>query len=310
MTRRSTWYRIGSWLLPLCLAAVSPIGGCGCPPANSTADGSGGGPDGGSDQDGGGGQDTGTVGRDGGGGDNYSGVYTCDGGAIVDEICPPNSQVPPGCQAETVEGSSSLCDELDNDCDGNVDEGCPCTPGDVQRCFLGPPGRRNVGACADGQQLCVMQGEEGGAWGDCTGGISPRGEVCDELDNDCNGCTDEVEGCVNPQGTCPAPGDPRTPDGRPFANYQLRGGDFFTGNNAIGWHWSVVGTPCDRMFQALPGSTATSENGQLSYTLHNPNSREASIDFTLSGDYLVTLVVTLEGGQEFTCVWIVHVRAP
>src|SRR5437867_11268083 len=47
-------------------------------------------------------------------------------------------------------GSAEICDDgLDNDCNGAVDDGCSCTPGQVQPCFLGPPGRRNVGACTD-----------------------------------------------------------------------------------------------------------------------------------------------------------------
>jgi len=311
MSTISTWRRFGAWLLPACLAAVAPIGSCGCPTNNTI----GGGDSGGGGQDAGGGgqdgssQDSGNVGHDGATGYD-GGIYTYDSGQVVEELCPIASQKPAQCQGELVEGSNNLCDGLDNDCDGNIDEGCPCMPGAVQRCFRGPPGHRNIGACSDGQQLCEMQGEAGGTWGACEGGISPRGEVCDDLDNDCNGCSDEVEGCVQPQGTCPAPGDLRTPDGRPFTNYQLRGGDFFPGANAVAWHWNVAGTPCDKMFQALPGSTATAANGQLSFTLHNPDNREASIDFTLSGDYVVTMEVTLNGGDQFSCTWVIHVRAP
>jgi hypothetical protein len=64
------------------------------------------------------------------------------------------------------------------------------------------------------------------------------------------------------------------------------------------------------MFLALPGSAATPENGQLSFTLHNGSRAEAALDFTLSGDYTVSLDVDLATGQRFSCSWIVHVRAP
>src|SRR5688500_16429788 len=219
------------------------------------------------------------------------GVYDYDGGAVEPALCPAESVIATGCVGEIDEGAAMLCNGLDDDCDGRVDESCWCDPGAVQRCFAGPPGRRGHGGCTDGNQTCVSMGEFGGTWGPCVAGISPAAEACDGLDNDCNGCTDEIAGC-RPAGSCPGPGDPRVADGRPFSSYPLRGGDFYTGADATAWRWEVVGTPCDRMFQGLTGSTATSENGQLSYQLHGASSRDASLDFTLSGDYEVTLVVT------------------
>jgi hypothetical protein len=240
------------------------------------------------------------------------GVYEVDagdGGAIVADLCPASAIVPTGCTGPLAsESLAARCNGLDDDCDGEVDEGCACTPGEVQRCFRGPPGRRGVGACQDGTQRCLSAGEFG-LWGPCEGGIAPSAEACDDLDNDCNGCTDEIEGCV-PTGSCPGPGDPRVPDGRPFSTYDLRGGDFYTGTDAASWRWTVSGTPCDRMFLAIPGSTATAENGQLSFRLTGATSRDARLEFKLSGDYTVTLTVTRTDGTTFTCTWIVHVRAP
>ncbi len=242
------------------------------------------------------------------GGLDGSGIYDMDSGHVVADLCPATRLRPTACAGPILEVASGLCDGLDNDCDGDVDEGCPCMPGDVQRCFRGPPGRHGVGACEDGRQLCAVSGEFG-VWGTCEGGITPSPETCDDLDNDCNGCTDEVEGCV-PTGSCPAPGDARIPDGRPFSTYTLRGADFYMSADATAWLWNVTGTPCDQMFLSIAGSTASPTNGQLSFRLDGADRQDASIDFTLSGDYRVTLDVTRSDGTHFTCTWIVHVRAP
>src|SRR4051794_37649503 len=95
---------------------------------------------------------------------------------------------------------------LDDDCNGKVDDGCSCTPGDVRRCFIGPPGKRNVGGCTDGTQTCI--GSEFGVWDDCVGSIGPNPETCDGLDNDCNGCADDQLCCTGGV-MCPAPNDAR-----------------------------------------------------------------------------------------------------
>jgi hypothetical protein len=222
-------------------------------------------------------------------------MYDLDSGTVVvPELCPDSAMIPTGCLVALNEGTHALCNQLDDDCDGNVDEGCGCTPGAVQPCFRGPPGRRGIGACADGTQQCT--GGEFGTWGTCTGGIAPTGETCDGLDNDCNGCTDEIEGCI-PTGTCPGPGDPRVPDAQPFVDYGLHGGDFFSGS-ATAWRWTVTGGPCDTI---LP---------RPSFTLTNTTMENAVFHPTLSGDYTVTMDVTQADGSHFLCTWIVHVLAP
>ena len=73
-----------------------------------------------------------------------------------------------------------VCDGLDNNCNGTVDEGCDCTPGQTRACGL------NVGKCRQGIQTCT-----GGVWGSCDGAINPQPEICDNEDNDCDGSTDE-----------------------------------------------------------------------------------------------------------------------
>lgn len=74
------------------------------------------------------------------------------------------------------------CDGLDNNCNNTIDEICACSPGEIEQC-----GASDMGECSYGQQQCNQDGQ----WSECVRDISPQREVCDELDNDCDGRTDE-----------------------------------------------------------------------------------------------------------------------
>jgi hypothetical protein len=83
--------------------------------------------------------------------------------------------------------AAEKCDGLDNNCNNLTDEGCSCSEGSKQSCGV------NLGVCKNGTQTCTPEM----TWGLCNGGVSSSNEICDSLDNNCNGEIDEGLSCLS-----------------------------------------------------------------------------------------------------------------
>lgn len=106
------------------------------------------------------------------------GIFIPDGGGDVNTDVPMN---PCGTSCGPVE----LCDDfhlgLDDDCDGEADEICSCSAGQVHSCFLGDPSYATSDGCFPGSEKC----SENGQWGPCVGGVHAT-QQC--FKNDLLGC--------------------------------------------------------------------------------------------------------------------------
>ncbi len=107
-----------------------------------------------------------------------TGELTCQNGSEVDT-----------CQEETAAPDDSACDGIDNNCDGQIDEDYTTTP---TTC--------GIGACTSTGELTCQNGSEVDTCQEET--AAPDDSACDDIDNDCDGHTDEDCVCLPSEEVC------------------------------------------------------------------------------------------------------------
>jgi hypothetical protein len=110
------------------------------------------------------------------------GIGACRSGT---KVCAADGVAYGECQGEVLPTAADDCTTPeDENCDGAVNDGCPCEPGSVETCYSGPAGTSEVGICLAGTHTCKADL----TWGVCVDEQLPIAEDCSNaIDEDCDG---------------------------------------------------------------------------------------------------------------------------
>jgi hypothetical protein len=90
---------------------------------------------------------------------------------------------------------------------------------------------------------------------------------------------------------------------QPYTNVSYPGSTYFMGS-ATAWSWKVSGGPCDQLFLTTTGNPPAQ-----SFTLTGSTTPTLGANYTLSGDYTITMTATTANGPQM-CTFVQHVAGP
>lgn len=237
--------------------------------------------------------------------------------AYADSCVPKESECLPAMESEK---EADLCDGMDNDCDGIIDEGCTCTAGQTQSCFSGDPSKRKVGICRDGIQTCVVDKSTNiGTWNVCKGEIKPKSaETCNNADDTCDGCVDYRLACKPPIDCSFNIGE-----ARPFEDKIIDGtqiydtGHQFNDAETATWEWTVEKGVCDTVLGTTSFTTKGARTlaellegkGDAINEVKGVGLSQLKVRFQLSGSHVIHLKVIRANGEVYECEWVLKVAS-
>jgi hypothetical protein len=145
---------------------------------------------------------------------SIQGLWSCNSGTCQFDGCVPgyydiNTGSDQDCEYACLNTGSEVCDGIDNDCDGSIDIGMP-TPSPTAVCGVSVAATR--AECTTGVSISCLSGSWSCSFpaGVCGPSCSQATEICDNLDNDCDGGFNENvgnygQGCASDVGL-PPPG--------------------------------------------------------------------------------------------------------
>jgi hypothetical protein len=228
------------------------------------------------------------------------------------------------------------CNGIDDDCDARTDEDAANAPLS-EVCYSGPPGTAGVGLCRAGTRVCASA-----RWGACTGQVTPTGEVCNLLDDDCDGPVDEdlanpyclggADDCSGPSPVGPSEpracldgcriGDAICDNGVLYCDVSGRGGEVLDGDTAITsveQGQSVDTSTCDNAYSDFVCGATTKTSFEIANNGQVPIAANTLVEFYLdydtaaeervAGPFALGTAIPVDGIQNFSFCWLNDVVA-